>query len=71
MSHVYGIAEYVGSSTLSSDDAVRNAIATAGLRHEHIGWYEVVSHRGHVEKGEIIHFQITLRVGFRMDESDE
>ena len=71
MSHVYKIVDYVGSSTISSDDAVRNAIATASLSHQHIGWYEVVSHRGHVDDGNIAHFQLTVRVGLRMDDSEQ
>ncbi|MRI33507.1 hypothetical protein EOPP23_10970 [Endozoicomonas sp. OPT23] len=66
MSHVYKIVEVVGSSTTGSDDAIRNAITTASATLKNIGWYEVVEHRGHIEDGEIKHFQVTVRIGFRI-----
>ena len=69
MSHVYKIVEVVGSSTVSSDDAIRNAITTASATLKNMGWYEVVEHRGHIEDGEIAHFQITVRIGFRIEGS--
>ncbi|WP_257252859.1 MULTISPECIES: dodecin [unclassified Endozoicomonas] len=68
MSHIYKILEVVGSSTVSSDDAIRNAIATASVTLNHLGWYEVVEHRGHIEDGEIAHFQVTVRIGFRLED---
>ncbi|KEQ19209.1 dodecin [Endozoicomonas numazuensis] len=71
MGHIYKILEVVGSSTVSSDDAIRNAIATASVTLKNLGWYEVVEHRGHIENGEIAHFQITVRIGFRLEDSDK
>ena len=65
--HVYKLVELVGSSTTSSDDAIRNAIETAGKTLHHIGWFEVVQTRGHVADGKVAHFQVTLKVGFRLD----
>jgi flavin-binding protein dodecin len=65
--HVYKLVELVGSSTTSSDDAIRNAIETAGKTLDHIGWFEVVQTRGHVADGKVAHFQVTLKVGFRLD----
>ncbi len=69
MSHVYKIIEVVGSSTVSSDDAIRSAVATASATLKNVGWYEVVEHRGHIEDGKIAHFQLTVRIGFRIEGS--
>lgn len=56
-----------GSSTVSSDSAIRNAIETAAKTLRHIDWYEVIETRGHVADGEVAHFQVTLKVGFRLE----
>lgn len=64
--HVYQLVELVGSSSSSSDDAIRNAIAQAAASTKHIGWFEVVQTRGHVVEGKVAHFQVTLKVGYRM-----
>jgi len=64
--HVYKIIELAGSSTTSSDDAIRNAIARASQSIEHMDWYEVVESRGHIANGKIAHFQVKLKVGFRL-----
>lgn len=68
--HVYKIIELVGSSTEGSDDAIRNAIATASQTLRHVEWFQVVETRGHVEDGEVGHFQVTLKIGFRLDAED-
>ena len=68
MSHTYKLTEVVGSSTISSDDAIRNAIATASLSLKNLGWFEVVEHRGHIENGEIAHWQVTVKIGFRLED---
>ena len=68
MSHTYKITEVVGSSTLGSDDAIRNAIATASLSLKNLGWFEVVEHRGHIEDGDVAHWQVTIRIGFRLED---
>ncbi|HEX2010949.1 MAG TPA: dodecin [Roseateles sp.] len=65
--HVYKLVELVGSSTTGSDDAIRNAIETAAQTLRHIDWFEVVETRGHVADGKVAHFQVTLRVGFRLE----
>lgn len=65
--HVYKILELVGSSTASTDEAIRNAIATAAKTVRNIDWFEVVETRGHVANGEVAHFQVTLKVGFRLE----
>ena len=65
--HVYKLVDIVGSSSTSSDDAIRNAIATAAKTLRRIDWFEVVETRGHVADGKVAHFQVTLKVGFRLE----
>lgn len=65
--HVYKLVELVGSSPTSSDEAIRNALATAARTLRHIDWFEVVGTRGHVVDGKVGHFQVTLKVGFRLE----
>lgn len=69
--HVYKMIELVGSSTTGTDDAIRNAIRTAARSLRHIDWFEVLETRGHVVDGEIAHYQVTLKLGFRLDDEDE
>ncbi len=66
-SHVYKLVELVGSSPDSSDAAIRNALETASKTLRHIDWFEVVETRGHVVDGKVGHFQVTLKVGFRLE----
>ena len=66
--HVYKVIEIVGSSPSSSDDAIRNAIARANSTLTHLDWFEVTETRGHLVDGKIGHFQVTLKVGFRLEE---
>ncbi|MGB0360734.1 MAG: dodecin [Endozoicomonas sp.] len=70
MSHTYKLTELVGSSTVSSDDAIQNAIAAAGMSMEHMGWFEVVETRGHIDNGTIAHWQVTVKIGFRIKGGD-
>lgn len=65
--HVYKIVELVGSSAAGTDDAIRNAIDTAAKTLRHIDWFEVIQTRGHVADGKVAHFQVTLKVGFRLE----
>lgn len=65
--HVYKLVDIVGTSTAGTDDAIRNAIETAAKSLRHIDWFEVTETRGHVENGKIAHFQVTLKVGFRLE----
>jgi flavin-binding protein dodecin len=65
--HVYKLVELTGSSAVSSDDAIRNAVETAGKTLRHVDWFEVVETRGHVANGKVGHFQVTLKVGFRLE----
>ena len=68
-SNVYKVVEIVGSSPESVDAAIRNAITRASKTIHHIGWFEVVETRGHVEDRQVAHFQVTLKVGFTLDEA--
>lgn len=64
--HVYKVVEIVGSSSKSTDDAIHNAINRASKSIENINWFEVISTRGHVEDGKVGHYQVTLKIGFRL-----
>jgi flavin-binding protein dodecin len=71
MDHVYRVTELVGSSPNSTDEAIRNAIARANATVRHLDWFEVTETRGHIENGEIGHFQVTLKVGFRLEDAED
>ena len=64
----YKLVELVGSSPNGTDDAIRNAITKASQTIKNIDWFEVVETRGHVENNTIAHFQVTLKVGFRIED---
>lgn len=66
-SHTYKLVELVGSSPDGTDAAIRNALATASKTIRHIDWFEVTETRGHVVDGKVAHFQVTLKVGFRIE----
>ena len=66
--HVYRKAELVGSSTKSVTDAIETAIARAAKTLRHIDWFEVSEMRGHVQDGKVRHYQVVLKVGFRIEE---
>jgi len=65
--HIYKVVEIVGSSTKGTDDAVQNAIARASKTLKNLDWFEVVETRGHLKDGKIAHFQVTLKIGFRLE----
>jgi dodecin len=64
---VYKLVEVVGTSSAGIDDAIRNAIETAAKTIRHIDWFEVVETRGHVVDGKVAHFQVALKIGFRLE----
>ena len=66
--HIYKTVELTGSSTVGSDDAVRKAISRASKTLHNLRWFEVVETRGHIENGEVAHWQVTLKVGFSLEE---
>jgi len=66
--HTYKVIEIVGSSAISSDDAIRSAIAKAAETVRHLNWFQVVESRGHIADGKVAHFQVVLKVGFRLED---
>ena len=66
--HVYKHIELTGSSTKSSDDAIRCAIERASSTMRNLHWFEVTETRGHIEDGKVMHWQVTLKVGLRLEE---
>ena len=65
--NIYSISEIVGSSTESIDDAIRGAVARASKTLHNLDWFEVTNMRGRIEDG-TCRFQVTLKVGFRLDD---
>ena len=65
--HVYRVTEVVGSSGESVQQAIRNGIARVSRTVRNVEWFEATEIRGRVENGEIAAFQVTLKVGFRLD----
>ncbi len=66
--HTYKVTEIVGSSADGIDAAIQSGIARAGESLRHLGWFEVTDIRGHLEDGAIAHYQVTMKVGFRLDD---
>lgn len=66
--HVYKKLEIVGSSTESPAKAVENAVARAAKTVRNMRWFEVVETRGHIDEGKIAHWQVTVKIGFTLDE---
>lgn len=68
--HIYRVIQIVGSSDKSIDDAIHRAVARASKTLRELRWFEVVETRGHIDKGKVSHFQVTLKVGFTLDDGD-
>lgn len=66
--HVYRLSEIVGSSPVSIDEAVRNAIAKAGQTVRNIEWFQVQEIRGQVVDNGVAYFQVAVKIGFRVDD---
>ena len=66
--HIYRVIEIVGTSTKGVDDAIRSALARAHSTLRNLRWFEVARTSGHIEDGRVEHFQVTLKVGFTMEE---
>ncbi len=69
MEHVYKKIELTGSSKVSIEDAIQNAIRMAADSLDHLRWFEVVETRGHIEDGSIAYYQVTVKVGFTLERS--
>ncbi len=65
--HVYKQIELTGSSTQSSDDAIRCAIEKAAQTLRNLHWFEVIETRGQIEDNRVVRWQVTLKVGLRID----
>ncbi len=66
--HVYKKVEIVGTAETSIDDAIRNGIERAAKTLKNVDWFEVGEIRGHVDNGKVAHFQVVMKVGFRLEE---
>ena len=66
--HTYKIAEIVGTSEDGIDQAVRNGVNRAATTLRNLDWFEVTDIRGHLADGAVKHFQVTMKVGFRLDD---
>ena len=66
--HVYKLLELVGCSEKSVSDAIQNAIGRAGATVRNVRWFEVVQVRGEVADGKVARYQVTLKLGFTLEE---
>ncbi len=64
----YRVTEIVGTSGESVEAAVRNGVRRASRTLRHLDWFEVTEIRGHIEEGEIGHFQVGMKIGFRLED---
>jgi dodecin len=67
MDNTYKVTEVVGTSTESVAHAIRNGVSKSAETLRNLDWFEVVEIRGHIEDGEVGHFQVTLKIGFRLE----
>ena len=67
--HVYKVVEVVGSSETSIDDAIQTAISRTNETVRNLRWFEVMETRGQIDDGKIAHYQVTLKIGFTMEDA--
>jgi flavin-binding protein dodecin len=67
--HVYKTVEITGSSPAGVTEAIDRAIAKASETLRNLDWFEVTDIRGHIDGGSVAHYQVTLKVGFRLDDA--
>ncbi|MCP8688660.1 dodecin [Marinobacterium sedimentorum] len=65
--HVYKLIEVAGSSTVGYDDAIKKAVNKAATSLENLDWFEVKEMRGHIQDGKVAHYQVVVKIGFRLD----
>ncbi|MFC4587209.1 dodecin [Sphaerisporangium corydalis] len=65
----YRVTEIVGTSSESLDAAVRNGVRRASETLRHLDWFEITEVRGHIQDGEVGHYQVGMKVGFRLEDS--
>lgn len=68
--HIYKKIEIVGSSKNSIEDAIANAVSRAGESVKNLRWFEVTETRGHIEDGKVKHYQVTLKIGFTLEDQN-
>jgi flavin-binding protein dodecin len=66
--HIYKTIELVGSSSKSVEDAVQKAVTKAAETVRNLRWFQVMDTRGHIESGRIAHWQVTLKLGFTLED---
>ena len=66
--HTYVVNEIVGTSPMDVNDAIRNGVKRASRTLRNLDWFEVVEVRGDIQDNEVAHYQVTLKVGFRLDD---
>ena len=66
--HVYKVTELVGSSKKGIEEAIQNAIGRAGKSLRNLRWFEVKEMRGYVEKGKVAYYQVTVKIGFTLED---
>ena len=66
--HVYKSVELTGTSSISSDDAVQNAIGRASKSLHNLRWFQVLETRGDIQDGVVAHWQVTMKVGFTLED---
>jgi dodecin len=67
--HIYKTIELVGSSTIGMEDAIQKAVAKAAQTVRNLRWFEVLETRGHIDEGRVAHWQVTLKLGFTLEET--
>jgi len=65
----YALTELVGTSKEGIDEAIRNAISRASKTIDHLDWFEVTQVRGYIRNGDVDHFQVTMKVGSRLEDA--
>ncbi|OUR70285.1 hypothetical protein A9Q73_00335 [Bermanella sp. 47_1433_sub80_T6] len=65
--HVYKKVEITGSSSVDMEDAIKNAVNKCSSTIKNMDWFEVMDTRGHIKDGKVAHWQVTLKIGFRLD----
>lgn len=66
----YGVTEIVGTSSESIAHAIRNGVSRASRTVRNLDWFEATEIRGHIVDGQVEHFQVTMKVGFRIEDSE-
>jgi flavin-binding protein dodecin len=67
--HIYKIIQLAGSSTSSIEDAIQNAVSRASKNLKNLRWFEVLETRGQIQGGKVSHYQVTIKVGFTLDDT--